>query len=152
MQDEKAAERNLQLRLEKIRERLGRLTDALIDGQLDKSAFEERKASLLLERKNIEETLSQTKENRRFLPDRLGDLLELARSAYLQYILGNVEDRRDLLLITTSNRQVDAKEPLFTLSEPLCNDIPLGETCQKALLGCFSSLTKVNNQSQKWRS
>jgi hypothetical protein len=108
----------LELRISQARDRLNRLTDAFIDGTIDKQLFEERKAMLLIEGKEAEENLAYAKDKGRTIPDRLAEFLELAGSAYLLYKSGLSEEKRDLLRIVTSNRQVDGKNVELTLSPP----------------------------------
>lgn len=108
----------LGLRLDQLQDRLARLTDAYIDKVIEKEIFEERKTALLLERKNLEERQRDFAENRRSLPDRLAQFFELAESAHLGYKMGLPEEKRDLLKIVTSNREVEGKNVDFTLSLP----------------------------------
>ena len=106
------------IRLNQLQDRLSRLTDAYIDRIIDKEIFEERKTALLMERKDSEEKLAQLKENSRSVPDRLSEFLELAGSAYLSYKMGFPEEKRDLLKIVTSNREVSGKSVDLRLSNP----------------------------------
>jgi len=108
----------LALRIGALRDRLNRLTDAYLDGVLEKDLFEQRKTALLMERKELEEQLAHLKDEARSVPERLREFLELAGSAYLQYKLGLPEEKRDLLRIVTSNRQVAARKVELTLTEP----------------------------------
>jgi site-specific DNA recombinase len=108
----------LQLRLRKLTERLARLTDAYLDGVIEKDLFEERKSALLMERKDIEENLAQAKEGKQSVADRLAEFLELAGSAYIEYKIGLPEEKRDLLKVVTSNRSVAGKKLELTLSLP----------------------------------
>lgn len=108
----------LNLKLGQIEDRLSRLTDAYIDRVLDREIFEERKATLLMDRKDLEEKLAQLKENSRSIPDQLAEFLELAGSAYLKYKMGLPEEKRDLLKIVTSNREVYGKNVDLRLSLP----------------------------------
>ena len=117
--DEYTSTKNaLTLRLSNLQNRLARLTDAYLDGVIDKGIFEERKAVLLMERREIEEYLGKLKENDRVIPDQLERFLELAGSANLRYQLGITEEKRELLKIVASNRQVEGKKLYFTLSFP----------------------------------
>src|SRR5204862_272434 len=75
---------------------------------------------LLLERKDLEESLAALKNAGRSLPDRLEEFLELAGSLYLQYKIGLPEEKRDLLKIVTSNRHVEGKNLAITMSFPFC--------------------------------
>jgi len=49
----------LKLQLNQVTDRLNRLTDAFIDGALDKDGFEQRKAALIGERRQMDESLTQ---------------------------------------------------------------------------------------------
>lgn len=73
------------LRLGQLQDRLCRLTDAYLDGSIDKQIFEERRAALLMQRKELEENLGSLKDSSRSLPERLAEFLELAGSTYLLY-------------------------------------------------------------------
>jgi DNA invertase Pin-like site-specific DNA recombinase len=115
---EEAEASALALRISALRDRLNRLTDAYLDGVLEKDLFEQRKTALLMERKELEEQLAHLKDEARLVPDRLREFLELAGSAYLQYKLGLPEEKRDLLKIVTSNRLVAARNVELTLSLP----------------------------------
>jgi site-specific DNA recombinase len=106
------------LRLGQIKDRLNRLTDAFIDGSIEKDIFEERKRTLLIERKDLEERLTYVTTNSPSAPDRLAEFLELAGSAYFSYKTGIPEEKRDLLKIVTSNREVYEKNVDLKLSIP----------------------------------
>jgi Site-specific recombinases, DNA invertase Pin homologs len=108
----------LRLRLGQLQDRLARLTDAYIDRVIEKDIYKERKAALLMERKDLEEKISQVKEEGRCIPDQVAEFLELAGSLYLQYILALREEKQDLLKIVTSNRLVEGKKLDFRLSLP----------------------------------
>jgi len=51
-------------------------------------------------------------------PDRLSEFLELAGNAWLGYKMGILEEKRDLLKIATSNREMDGKNALIEPSAP----------------------------------
>jgi len=108
----------LTLRLNQIKDRLNRLTDAYIDQAIDRQIFEERKASLLMEQKDVEENLARAQEKSQSLPNQLQEFLELSEGAYLQYQSGLAEQKRDLVKIISSNRQVDGKNVVITLDFP----------------------------------
>lgn len=100
-----------------ISDRLNRLTDAYLDGVLDKELFDERKKTLLMERQSLKEMTSAQTESMD-VPKALDKFLELAGSAYLQYKTGIPDERRELLQIVISNRIVRDKTPVFTLDMP----------------------------------
>lgn len=106
----------LRLSLGSLHDRLNRLTDAFIDGTIEKDLFERRKTGLLLEQKQAEESLRELQANGHLIPDRLSEFLELAGSAYFQYKLALPEEKRDLLQIVTSNRWVQQKNVEVTLA------------------------------------
>jgi len=58
------------------------------------------------------------KENDQSIPERLERFLELAGSVNIRYKLGNVEEKREMLKIVTSNRLIEGKKLDFTLSLP----------------------------------
>ena len=98
------------LRLSHIKDRLTRLTDAYLDQALDRTMFEERKKSLLLEQKAAEEQLAQLNRDTGQNPDRLEKFLEQAGNAWLSYQIALPEEKREMANIVTSNRLVDAKK------------------------------------------
>lgn len=108
----------LSVRLVKMNERLERLTDAYLDQVLEKDLFEARKAVLLKERREVEETIASLRAPEGSGPDRMQEFLELAESAYLLYQTAIPEEKRDLLTTLTSNRQVVGKNVEITLVEP----------------------------------
>jgi DNA invertase Pin-like site-specific DNA recombinase len=102
--------KNLNLKLNQIKDRLNRLTDAYLDQALDKIMFEERKKRLLLEHKTVEEKLANVARNNGSSPEKLELFLELAGDAWLSHQLATPEDAREMLNIFTSNRQVEGQK------------------------------------------
>jgi site-specific DNA recombinase len=101
--------RNLKLQLGQIKDRLNRLTDAFLDRALDKTMFEERKSSLLLDQKAAEGRLTSLSHHIQSAPDRLEKFLELAGKAWLSHKIALADEKRDMLTIVTSNREVKGK-------------------------------------------
>ena len=108
----------LQLRLSAIDDRIGRLTDAYIDRLIERQLFEERKAALLMERRDVDGQLTDWMGGKRNVADELAKFLERADSAYLAYKRGILLEKRQLLDSLTSNRLVDQKTPIITLAFP----------------------------------
>ena len=108
----------LDLRLNDIITRLNRLTDAFLDGAIEKDVFNQRKQSLLLERRGIEEKIAEIDNQGQLLPDRIAEFLTLARGAYLSYKVGSPERKRELLVLTTSNREIGGKNLKIELNYP----------------------------------
>ncbi len=113
-QDETAARRKgLELKLGQLAGRRARLTDALIDGLLDRDLFEERQAALLAEKRTLEEQLSNLDAGSTGA-QKLADFLERLDSAYSLYQSGTPEEKRELLAKFTSNWLATGKEIDFT--------------------------------------
>jgi DNA invertase Pin-like site-specific DNA recombinase len=109
----------VELRLGAIRERLTRLTDALLDGDIDRESFDERKKTLLEERLGCEAQLSDMRSNPQGRLHRLEKFVELVKSAYLLYEKGNREEKREIIQTALSNRTVHGKEFDFMLVSSL---------------------------------
>jgi hypothetical protein len=103
------------LQLDQIRSRVGRLTDAYIDGGVDRELFEERKASLLLEEAGAKDKLRHLEGGYQETLTKLEKFLELAKRASDVYKTANVEEKRRLLKEFSSNLTVTQKTPIITL-------------------------------------
>jgi hypothetical protein len=112
-------ERNsVELILRNADARFNRLTDAFLDGALDRESFENRKRALILERKELRERSEYLASNDQPLGSKLAEFLELARTASLNYQSGNLHEKRDLLKSVTSNLEVDGKNVVIKLRKP----------------------------------
>ena len=113
--DRKAA---LALRISQSGERLTRLTDALLDGALDRDTFDERKRAIINERKALQDELETVD-----LPPSKADIiasdLELASSAYFLIDSDTPAEKRKIVISTTSNFVGDGKYPVITLKKSL---------------------------------
>ena len=107
-----------EIRLAQIKERLGLLTDAYLDGTVDREIFEQRKTALLLERRDIEDRIQDLKDGSPLLSQKLDRLLELTKSAYSLYYSGLPEERREAILDVCSNRTLREKTLEITLAVP----------------------------------
>jgi site-specific DNA recombinase len=111
-----AREATVRFLIAKCDDRIGRLTDALIDGAINKETFDLRNASILTEKRGHMDQLDNAD-----MPsgaDRIKEKVELANMAYLNYENGNHVEKRDLLLSLTSNFQGSGKTPAITLKSP----------------------------------
>jgi DNA invertase Pin-like site-specific DNA recombinase len=112
--DERRA--GIQLHLSAVASRLERLTDALVDGLIDRQVFNERRAALLQEQRLLEESLESRTDSSEVV--RLAkERLELASVAQWSYRLASRPARRELVILMSSNRSVAGKnvsvEPRF---------------------------------------
>lgn len=101
---------------QRLKSRLLRLTDAYLDGVLERRLFEDRKTALLHEEKALDERQSEL--GRESGPDRLGNFFELAKSVYFTYKTGLADEKRELLEIVTSNCRIEQKNVLVELKSP----------------------------------
>jgi site-specific DNA recombinase len=109
--------RSITLQLDQARDRLNRLTDAYLDRMLDQGAYMERKRSLVLEQADLEEKLVNASRDGG-QGKRLEKVLELANNAVASYKSALPEQKRELLKILTSNREVEAKIVMIELCSP----------------------------------
>ena len=105
------------LRLAKCEERLHRLTDALIDGLIDKELFESRKTAILSERRNLNDRL-EAPPSALSVADRVCDYFERQNKAYLGYESDLAPEKRAIVEDLTSNLSVRGKKPTIVLKSP----------------------------------
>jgi len=72
--------------------------------------FEERKKSLLLDQKTAEENLRKVKDENGKNPEKLEKFLELVGSAWLSHEAAFPEEKREMVTVFTSNRQIEGKK------------------------------------------
>jgi DNA invertase Pin-like site-specific DNA recombinase len=100
---------NLNMTFQQTSERLSRLTDAFLDGTIEKEIYEERKTSLLFEKRAIEDRLNDLKTGKTSITEEVQKFIELAGDAYSLYQTPITEKKRRLLKIVTSNCSADAE-------------------------------------------
>jgi site-specific DNA recombinase len=115
---ERDREAALTLSVTKLDERIARLTDALIDGLIEKDVFDERKARAMNERMSLSEELTNARSGGSF-SDFVIRNVELANTAYLEYETGDLYARRELLAKAMSNLRAEGKSLAFTLDPAL---------------------------------
>lgn len=114
-QAETATQRKaLELQLGQLATRRTRLTDAFVDGLLERDLFEERKEALFAEKQALEERLTALDEAGSAGPQKLADFLGRLDSAYSLYQAGTPEEKRDLVALFTSDWLVERKNVDFT--------------------------------------
>jgi len=91
------------LRLDGVRNRLNRLTDAFIDGMVEKPLFEERKATLVIEEREIREHIHDLEARNGLGLRKLEEFLELAKDAPFLYKNADPDEKRDLVRNLFSN-------------------------------------------------
>lgn len=115
-EESRARHDGLQLELAATKDRLCRLTDAFIDGLVEKALFEDRKTALFLRQREIGERLAAGGHDDQAMVYQVRGYLELAQGASNLYEKGAPPEKRELVLITTSNRTVCGKNVEVTLA------------------------------------
>jgi site-specific DNA recombinase len=99
-----------------LSKRMSRLTDALLDGLIEKDLFEEKKAALLLEKAKSSDGQLVASADQAMA--RIQNFLELTKSLCSTYQKANTSEKREILRITTSNFSVSGKDVAFALRSP----------------------------------
>jgi len=95
--------------------RLERLTDAVLDGIIDRVMFEQRKAALLQQKRELKNRLHPAA----LTPWQIiAERFELGFAALEGYEMGSNEEKRDILKSMTSNLLVIEKQPVFPMFSP----------------------------------
>ena len=115
---QEAEKKRVELQLGQIEARLNRLTDAFLDGTIDKAIFDQRKASLLQEKGSAQEAASNLAHEKPGAENHISKYLELAASALLSYDSAFPHEKRDLLRSLTSNLEVVGKNVVVKLLFP----------------------------------
>jgi site-specific DNA recombinase len=101
--------RNSRLLLDQNRSRRARLTDAFLDGSIDKPTFDERKAGLLFDEAGLKEQLTHLERSNGDVLAKLQNYLELVKAASVLYKEALQEEKRDLVRKLTSNLTLTEK-------------------------------------------
>ncbi len=102
----------------RLQDRVRRLTDAYVDGAISKELFDDRRAALLVEQKDLNDAQANADGDLALLRERLARDLELAIDAYVSYKLADDAKKRRLLAALTSNRVADGKHVAVMLAFP----------------------------------
>ncbi len=98
----------LEMKIGATKARLDRLTDALVDGNLDPESFATRKASLLEEQRLLREVLNDSGSASEGQARR--ELFELAFTAQQSFRAADSTEKREMVVRLSSNRTVTGKE------------------------------------------
>ena len=123
LKDEKDFERKDALKRLKLQEsaltdRLDKLTDKYVDGDIDREVFLRRKNTCLKELKDVEDKIFRWKEKQKLTLQKMLKKLELAKSLYSGFVQGNDPEKREMVKTYTSNRLIDVKNVLLELKSP----------------------------------
>ncbi|HMJ85081.1 MAG TPA: recombinase family protein [Vicinamibacterales bacterium] len=101
--------------------RMTRLTDLLLDGKIDATAHDAKRAELIVERQELERGLAAVEDGTKELVKRTRQIVELAQHAENIYRIGDHERKRRLLETVLSNCVVTGKTLEFSLLEPFAS-------------------------------
>ncbi len=107
-----------QLKLSSAETRIQRLTDAYLDGLIEKIEFEQKKTALTLERREVERRCTELKNGENGAFSKTQRMFELLCSVPSMYESGNIEEKRAMLELLTSNRLASHKSLDFTMRFP----------------------------------
>ena len=107
--------------LSAVNARLARLTDLLLDAKIDAAAHDERRESLLIERREIENGIASVESGAEESIRRAQRIVELADRAENLYESADAEQKRKFLTAVMSNCVVTGKSVDFTLAEPFAS-------------------------------
>jgi site-specific DNA recombinase len=93
----------VQLNLAQVRDRLGRLTDAYLDGAIDKMMLDERRNVLLFEEAGLKKRVAELESGSYDTVNRLEKFLELVQDASNLYRMALPLEKRDFVKKLTSN-------------------------------------------------
>ena len=99
-----------------VQQRMTRLTDAFLDGSIDKATYEERKLGLLAQKRAVKDRLESDGDSTFWR--NVSQKFELGLTAYSGYIRGLDAEKRDMVKLVSSNLVVQGKEPMFPMVFP----------------------------------
>jgi DNA invertase Pin-like site-specific DNA recombinase len=106
------------LELDAVEQRLNRLTDALVDGLVDRDAYNDRRQQLLAQRQELRAAATKAGNDPDYVVARVQKFLEQAKVLDSSYISAKVDQKRDFLKSATSNRTVGGKDVEIALVFP----------------------------------
>ena len=136
----------LQEALSATNARMARLTDLLLDGQIDAGAHDEKRAALLMERHRTQGELADLDGKDANLARKAKQLLGLAKCPESLYETANADRKRQLLQIVTSDCVVSGKEIAFSLREPFAT---IAE--RRSSQSCGPGGNRTPTSSMPWR-
>lgn len=118
---------SVRLQLAQCGERIARLTDALIDGSIDKATFDARNAALLANKRGLQDRLGNIAAEPK-VADVIEEYVELLSVAYISYMSGIPSEKREAVHLVLSNSSANGKELVTTPISPFKELQELGKT------------------------
>ena len=147
-----AMKNQLLMNLEQTSNRLNKLADAYVDEVFDKETYLQKKNKIILEQQQIRQQLQRITTDSNEIINQVEEFLELLNKAYLSYKLGQPEEKRHLVKITTSNFGVEqksvsiklkkefeivAERPRFPVGSPTLATSRTLKNLFRSLISCF---------------
>jgi hypothetical protein len=108
------------LQLEALRTRMNRLTDLLLDGTVEKPAYDEKQKEMVWEEAKLRQRMVAIEAGSDDPFNEIERIVELAKDAALLYKKANVTRKRELLRILLSNLTVSSQNVEVGLTIPFC--------------------------------
>lgn len=102
----------------KLKNRMDRLTDIFLDGDLDKETYEEKRKKFIERRQEISEEVANMNDDNIDYQDHLIRLLELASNAGKTFKGSTIEEKRDLINMVLWNLRLKGQKLKFKLRPP----------------------------------
>jgi len=99
-------ENGLKLQIQNIDSRLNKLTDLLLDGNIDQGAYNQKREQYILDKKTIESEINEFKHSKSNAIDRLEELALLLGNPSRAYDLANHENKANLIKKMMKNLQL----------------------------------------------
>jgi site-specific DNA recombinase len=140
----------VQLQLDSLRTRVGRLTDVFLDGSLQKTVFEEKQKAYVWEEAELKQKLFSLHSGSETVNSEVEKLVGLLKSPQLLYKQADLNKKRELLRIVLSDVTVSGKNVSTVLKTPfrliaerekLTYGSPYRETC-RTTANLFQQLIK----------
>lgn len=115
---QKGLEESLRLQKNKLQYKQERLTDAYLDGVMNKEEYELKKEQILIETQSVNSRILNLDNRKDILFRKAKHFLELVKNLKNVYLNGIVEEKRRMLKILTSNFYLHEKKLMFTMNSP----------------------------------
>lgn len=110
--------KTLTLQLDQLQTRLSNLTDAYVDGVVDRETYIEKKNRVVVDKQQLGERLARINGDGSSIFQSIEKILELANNAYLSYKIAIPEEKREMVRSLTSNLSVREKLVSIKLNYP----------------------------------
>jgi hypothetical protein len=100
-----------------IDNRLNKLLDLYIDGDLEKNSYDMKKKELEKEKHDLERRIKETNENSEDWKNKIEDVLDFTEAVVDKFTSGSKEEKHQILIKLSSDLFYKSKEPMIYLKE-----------------------------------